>query len=97
MEHVEAVDVEEHRLTSPTRHIDPDGLAVIVGIATACLSIAALFMVNLQYIWPNLAQQVGQPLPYEHKLWLLPTSIMLLFASLVWIMGHLRTSRREVH
>lgn len=97
MERFEAADAEDYFSASLSRPVYPYNLAIVTGITTACLSAAVLFMLNLQDILPGLAQQLGQLLPYEHKLWLLPTSIVLLFASSIWTMGHLRTSDHEVH
>lgn len=66
-----------------------ESIAFAIAACTALSCIAALFLINLEYLLPELAQSTGLSLPYAHKLWLAPTSIVYLLASVAWTISHL--------
>lgn len=66
-----------------------ESIAFAIAALTAITCIAALFLINLEYLLPELARSYGLTLSYAHKLWLAPTSIVYLLASVAWTISHL--------
>ena len=64
-------------------------IAFALSALTVISCIAALFLINLEYLLPELARSTGLTLSYAHKLWLAPTSIVYLLASIAWTISHL--------
>lgn len=71
-----------------------ENVAFAIATLTSLLCIAALFLINLEYLLPEMARSQGLTLPYAHKLWLAPTSIIYLLASVAWTISHFR--RNEI-
>ncbi|WP_148863810.1 hypothetical protein [Marinobacter fonticola] len=91
---MENIEQPEKRFTIPSgQNLHLDGVAFALAALTALSSIAALFLINLEYLLPEMARSQGLTLPYEHKLWLAPISIVYLLASVAWTMSHL--TRKE--
>ncbi|BES70177.1 hypothetical protein RE428_11950 [Marinobacter nanhaiticus D15-8W] len=71
------------------RNLPLESIAFAIAALTAISCIAALFLINLEYLLPELARSNGLTLSYAHKLWLAPTSIVYLLASIAWTISHL--------
>lgn len=87
---METLEQSEDSFTAQEEQQIPlESIAFAVVALTALSCITALFLINLEYFLPEMARSYGLLLPYEHKLWLAPTSIVYLLASIAWSISHL--------